>query len=544
MAFDGLIGMQRAMRRRIVITLASLAAALAIYAAAGFAGLPALGRSQLPGLLSQALGRAVTIGDIEFNPFTLRAVVTSLRVAERGAGGAPPALAFARLELDGSWQSLTELAPVISGVRLIEPHLRLVRARDGRYSIDDLIAKWSKPTDPNEPRARFSVANIELHGGRIDFDDLPLPRSHRVAQIEIQVPFLSSLPVHQSVTVQPRLAMTVNDTRIDLTGSSRPFSATRESTLELSLAPIDLMPYVAYVPGPLPVKVMGAVLAGKANVEFAQPPGAVPSVTVRADLGLTKLDLREPGGGPLLSLAELRLKTLVLEPLARRAELGAIEIDAPVLHVQRRSDQQRFFQAVLDAVPKPVPESPAAIAAAPPEAALRWAVDAVVLKGGRVAFEDGRFEPRALAVTLDGVTLTTGRLSSDPAASLPFQIGFTADGGERVQAGGTIVPSPLRVEAKLEVKDVPLNRWWWIAEPNLQADVSEGVLQLQTGLQVEQTGDQFRVRLEAVSADLKSLVLRQRWDKRDLLRLPAVSLSGTDLDLAGRTVSVGQLTLA
>ena len=31
-----------------------------------------------------------------------------------------------------------------------------------------------------------------------------------------------------------------NDTRIDLTGSSRPFSATRESTLELSLAPIDL----------------------------------------------------------------------------------------------------------------------------------------------------------------------------------------------------------------------------------------------------------------------------------------------------------------
>ena len=77
MAFDGLIGMQRAMRRRIVITLASLAAALAIYAAAGFAGLPALGRSQLPGLLSQALGRAVTIGDIEFNPFTLRAVVTS-----------------------------------------------------------------------------------------------------------------------------------------------------------------------------------------------------------------------------------------------------------------------------------------------------------------------------------------------------------------------------------------------------------------------------------------------------------------------------------
>lgn len=537
--------MQPAMRRRIVITLASFAAALALYAAAGFAGLPALGRSQLPGLLSQALGRTVTIGDIEFNPFTLRAVVTGLRVAERGAGNEPPALAFARLELDGSWQSLTELAPVISGVRLVDPHLRLVRASDGRYSIDDLIAKWSKPTDPNEPKARFSVANIELHGGRIDFDDLPLPRSHKIAQIEIQVPFLSSLPVHQSVTVQPRLAMTINDTRIDLAGRSRPFSETRESTLDLSLSPIDLTPYVAYVPGSLPVKVMGAVLAGKASVEFAQPPGAVPSVTVRADLGLTKLDLREPGGEPLLSLAELRLKTLVLEPLLRRAELGAIEIDAPVLHVQRRSDQQRFFQAVLDAGgPKAEPGRQPDIPAAPPEAAARWAVDAVSVKGGRVAFQDGRFEPRALAVTLDDVTLTTGRLSSDPAASLPFQFGFTADGGERVQAGGTFSPNPLRVEAKVEVKDVTLNRWWWIAQPYLQADVSEGVLQLQTGLKVDQSGDQFRVRLEAVSADLKSLVLRQRWDKRDLLRLPAVSLSGTDLDLAGRTVSVGQLTLA
>ena len=39
----------------------------------------------------------------------------------------------------------------------------------------------------------------------------------------------------------------------------------------------------------------------------------------------------------------------------------------------------------------------------------------------------------------------------------------------------------------------------------------------------------------AASTDLKSLVLRQRWDKRDLLRLPAVSLSGTDLDLAAPT---------
>ncbi|HPU53633.1 MAG TPA: DUF748 domain-containing protein, partial [Burkholderiaceae bacterium] len=273
-----------AVRRRIVIVLAWIAGALMLFAAAGFAGLPALGRSQLPGVLSEALGRPVSIGDIEFNPFTLRAVVSGLRVGERGDGSAPPVFTFSRLEVDGSWQSLTELAPVVSGVRLHEPHLRLVRTKDGRYSVDDLIARWTRPSDPDEPKARFSVANIELHGGRVDFDDLPLPRAHRIAGIEVRVPFVSSLPVHQSITVQPRLAMSVNGSPIDLKGRTRPFSVSRESSLDLSIAPVDLTSYVAYIPGPLPVKVVGAMLAGKASVEFAQPPDAAPSVTVRADL--------------------------------------------------------------------------------------------------------------------------------------------------------------------------------------------------------------------------------------------------------------------
>jgi len=50
------------------------------------------------------------------------------------------------------------------------------------------------------------------------------------------------------------------------------------------------------------------------------------------------------------------------------------------------------------AVPPPPIAGPAS-----PDAALQWAVNAVRVTGGRVALQDERFEPKTLAVALDGI---------------------------------------------------------------------------------------------------------------------------------------------
>ena len=128
------------LRRRLALVLAVLAAVVGLYAAAGFLGLPALGRAKLPERLSQALERKVSIDDIAFNPFTLELAVVGLKIAERGAAdtaGAPLALGFSRFEAQLSWRSLIERAPVVSAVRLIEPRVHLARGKDGRCHDED-----------------------------------------------------------------------------------------------------------------------------------------------------------------------------------------------------------------------------------------------------------------------------------------------------------------------------------------------------------------------------------------------------------------------
>ncbi len=102
------------------------------------------------------------IASVAFNPFTLRAAVDGVTVGER-APATGTLLQFRRLEADVSWRSITSLAPVVSGVRLLEPRLRLARDRDGRYSVQDLIDKWTAtPAPPDQPPPRFAVANIEV----------------------------------------------------------------------------------------------------------------------------------------------------------------------------------------------------------------------------------------------------------------------------------------------------------------------------------------------------------------------------------------------
>src|SRR3954468_16134756 len=78
-------------RRILVGTLATL---LAAYALAGFFLVPRVARSQIEAFVDGTLHRKIAIGELKFNPFTLAATITELRLTE--ADGSP-LIAFQRL---------------------------------------------------------------------------------------------------------------------------------------------------------------------------------------------------------------------------------------------------------------------------------------------------------------------------------------------------------------------------------------------------------------------------------------------------------------
>jgi hypothetical protein len=85
----------------------SVAGLLAAYTLAGFWLVPLLIKHQVPTLGQTELARQVTIGEVSFNPYTLRLQVQDLRLSE--ADGAP-LLAIGQLAVALQWQSLVRRA--------------------------------------------------------------------------------------------------------------------------------------------------------------------------------------------------------------------------------------------------------------------------------------------------------------------------------------------------------------------------------------------------------------------------------------------------
>src|SRR5262245_42761784 len=139
------------------------AIAVAIVAAiilAAWLAIPYVLRDQLQTRLTASLHRQTTIGKIDFNPFTLRAVLHDIAIA--GRDGAKPLLTIGELTANVSSASIWHRAPVLDALKVVYPAIDLSRGADGRYSIQDLMDEAAAA--PDGPPPAFSLNNIEVEG--------------------------------------------------------------------------------------------------------------------------------------------------------------------------------------------------------------------------------------------------------------------------------------------------------------------------------------------------------------------------------------------
>jgi len=530
--------------RRLTWAALALACLLALLAAAATWGLPRLLRSQLPVVLGETLGRPVSVGEVAINPFTLRFALADLSIGEHGA--AEPALRVASVAAQGSWRSLIAGAPVIAGLRIDGLRARLARDADGRLSIDDVLARLrARPPEPAGPPPRFVLEGAELADAEFVLDDRQVGRAHRLASIGLTLSRLSSLPADRERPVEALLALELDGVPLRARASLLAFAPVRSASVELELSPLALPTYLGYLPRDLPIQLRQGSLSTSLRIEATLPVDADPTLSIAGDATFAGVDLRAPDGGDLLAFDALRVRGIAAQPLASRIEIGGVELDAPRVAVLRRAAEPRFFESVLRALPqvqRSAAAEPAPTGAAASEG-FRWSVGELVLRDGRVELRDERFTPQPLALRLEGLALRLGRVS-DAFEPTPFELAVAADGGERVAAKGSLRAQPLIVDADIAVDAVPLRRWWWMAAPGLQADLVDGTLGLKTRVNLEDQGAGPALRLSDLSVKLGSLVLRQRWNARELLALPSVTLTGSSLDLAARRVALAAAATA
>jgi uncharacterized protein involved in outer membrane biogenesis len=173
---------------------AVVAGLIATYTLAGFWLVPQLIKNQVPQFAQTQLAREATIGEVNFNPYTLRLQTQDLRLAE--ADG-PPLLAIGKLVVEMQWKSLVRRVWSFAEIRVTAPYVHLAIAPDGKFNIAELIATLKRrpheaSTDNSLPR--LIIERFVLEQGKVEVRDHRAGFADSVAPIDFALTNFNTMP--------------------------------------------------------------------------------------------------------------------------------------------------------------------------------------------------------------------------------------------------------------------------------------------------------------------------------------------------------------
>jgi uncharacterized protein involved in outer membrane biogenesis len=517
-------------RRGIVAVLALLALWIVAWLA-----VPPIAKSQLQKIASEKLGRQVTVGKIDFKPWTLELALNDLRIAT--ADGSRPQVAVKRIYADAELQSLVRLAPVIDAVAVESPAILLTHLADGKYDIDDILAKLAAapPSDPNVEPARFAIYNISIKNGAVDFDDQTVKRKHELRDFVLNVPFLSNLASKRDVNTEPKLAFALNGGKFDSAALTTPFAKSRKTDAHLQFKGLDLAPYLGYLPGGLPVKLQAGSLDADLKIDFEQAATAGLKITGTVEAQGAKLG--DARGRDLLGFDSLKLALADVRPLESVFHLSEVALSNPQLAVARDAQGRLNLLATDPATGAAEKVAPPASAASAPagktaeKPKLKVQVDKVALSGGRIGWRDETVQPAAaVEATALGLDLTGVTWPMEKPAQFS---GTTAIGGATLKFQGSATDK--KADVQTEVDALPLS----LAAPYL-AHSLEPTLDGKLSGQIDIAWAEPDLRFKARRLAADGLALTQA--KTALASVGRFELVDAEVDMTKHTLNVASFT--
>jgi uncharacterized protein involved in outer membrane biogenesis len=520
---------------RLLRVAVGLAIAIALFALFGFFVAPGLIKNQIETLLTERTHRKVTVERVRLNPFTLSASVQGFVMRERD--GDAPFVIFDELFVDASAATIYRRAPVFDRVRLARPHVRVVRYADRRYNFQDLIDEALNAPPSDQPPPGFSLNNIEIVDGRIDFDDRPEGKRHEFTDIGIGIPFLSNLPYAVDIDVQPALAARVNGSPLELKGDTKPFKDTRETSLALNFDRIDLPRYAEYSPLPLPVRLTAGELDTQLTLRFATRAGnELQALTLAGGAELRGLALADRAGAPVASVHRLQAGLEVFDAVANVLKLKSVVIEQPVVHVTRQRDGSVNLLALL-------PPPSAAKTGEKPAKPLQYSVDRLAVVDGQVNLVDRQPVNRPFETDIRKVNVEVENLSSARGVRAKVRAGYETTTGAAFSYDGDLQVEPVGAAGRIEVKSFLLADLFPYYESLLDLQVDDGKLDLAANVALAGTGPPLDLRVSDIEAVLRSLKLTFPGQKTPQWRLATAEVRGGTVDLARQRIALGEVSV-
>jgi uncharacterized protein involved in outer membrane biogenesis len=509
--------------------------ALSIFVAIGILGAvvaPYVLRRVLSNQLTAKLHRPATIEQVLINPYAMTAAIRGLLIKERD--GTATAFSFDELFINLELLSVFRAGLVLKEVRLTKPYINVVRDEDLKYNFQDLIDEFTSGP-PGGPTPRFSVSNIQISDGKIDFDDRPERTQHNITGIHLGLPFISSLPSHSDIFVKPAFSALVNGTPVEIKGDAKPFHGSHESIIQLHIDDLQIPKYLEYSPVKLNFTVPSGRIDGQLTAAFKSAEGQEATLAITGELALRDLIMKESGDTPLFSLPIFDVGIDSLRIFSRNASLKTIKAQGLELYIKRDRDGQINFARLVETQPKQSAESTAPAADKP----FVYNIGQLLLESATVHYAD-ETTGKLYQTRLDDLHVAIKDLSNEPDKKAAVEISFATEAKERVTHSGTVQLTPLIAEGKLQVEGLRPDGFKPFYQDALALEIRDGFVDLSTRYMFQESENGADVKLSELEVTLRDLRLEEP-DKKPLWRIPLLTVKDASIDLAKKAIAIGSI---
>ncbi|MGD0662402.1 MAG: DUF748 domain-containing protein [Syntrophorhabdales bacterium] len=507
-----------------------LAACVAAFTLLGFFALPPLARPLMEKEMTKALHRKVTIQGLAFNPYRLTVRVRNVDIRDR-----QDPEAFVRcgeLYVNLGAASLFRRALVLKEVRLTRPYARIVRFKDNTYNFSDLLEKKG----PETPPLHFSINNIRLLDGSVDFVDEPEASRHEVRDLELSVPFLSNIPYYTKRYVRPHFSARINGTPYAMEGRTQPFSDTHETYFDIAFTGLGLPRYLSYAPFKPAFRMPSGQMDAHVTLSFSEAAGAgEPAVTLAGTVSLKEIAINDPHDVSILKLPRLDISIDAAQPLKKAFHLSEISISAPEVALSRGHDGTLNVETLLPAGPGE--ERDAKKEATTP---FHLQIDNLVLAGGKINFQD-LSGTKPFTTILQPVEMKVSRFDNAEGAKWPVHASLRTEVDEEIALDGEIGLDPISAEGTFSLKSLALGKYAPYYRNRILFDVIDGRFDLATRFQYRQGKSAPELSLAGLAASVRALRLRKEGEKDDFLNIPTFEVKDGQVDLEKREILIGEM---
>ena len=438
--------------RRILIT-------LLVIGVLGFLVLPPIIKSVLLDQLSTVLQRPVSLQSVSINPYALSLTLDGLTIGERnaesGEKGKPsdkPFVAFDRLYVNLESTSLFRGGVVLGEVQLVNPRIHLIRYSEQRYNFSDLLDAALAGPPSEGPPPRFSLNNIQISGGVVELDDRPFAEQHALSDINLSLPFLSSMAYAVNTFVEPSFSAKINGAPLALKGRSKIFSDSLESEIGLDVDGLKLADFLDYSPVPLALKIPSGTLDSRLKLVFSQEKKEAARLTLSGGVDLRDLQVVDADSRPLLAFKHLELKLTGADLIKQQFDIERVALHAPVIHARVDKQGQVNWLSLLSAGQSatpaaPVPENtsrtkkraPGKVSDSTGESSAKadektvraplWSLEEVQISGGAVEwFDESHGAP--FSARIGSIELSARKLRSEAGNPGDFDLSWQMQAGD------------------------------------------------------------------------------------------------------------------